>query len=133
MHNKLHISLQFPKNNPKLLEVLENQEPFETQCKMWLKHFNSILHKCFKKVRIVRNKKIGKEEPENLLMRRVKLIKESKSANIDEEERIEIEERITVIEDEIGAEGFEESIKEIIETINTLGGGQTSLDGNGSY
>ena len=47
-------------NNPKLLEVFDNQEPFKTQCNMWLKNFNSILHKCFKKVRIVRNKKRGK-------------------------------------------------------------------------
>ena len=34
-------------NNPKLLEVFDNQEPFKTQCNMWLKNFNSILHKCF--------------------------------------------------------------------------------------
>ena len=120
-------------NNPKLLEVFDNQEPFKTQCNMWLKNFNSILHKCFKKVRIVRNKKKEKEEPENLLMRRIKLIKESKSAKIKDEERIAIEERIKVIEDEIGAEGYEESIKEIVETINTLGGGDTSLDGNGRH
>ena len=39
-------------DNPKLLEVFENNLPFEFQSKKWVKNFQSILHKCFKKVRI---------------------------------------------------------------------------------
>jgi hypothetical protein len=36
--------------NTKLLECFENELPLEVQSRNWLKVFNSILYKCFKKV-----------------------------------------------------------------------------------
>ena len=66
----------------------------------WKKTFNNILHKCFKKVRIVKNKKMAKSD--NLLRERVKLKTEIKSTSIDEDMKCRIEERIKQIEDKSG-------------------------------
>jgi hypothetical protein len=113
-----------------MLEMFENDLPFEIQCKNWLKYFNSILYKCFKKVRIVSNKKKEMNGNKNLLVERSKLLKEGKAGFIDEDLKIKIEKRIGEIEEEIGDEVLEENIKEIVETLQTLGGDDNSVHGD---
>ena len=100
MRNKKcqEIFSQETEENPELTECFENQLPFEIQCKKWLKSFNSILHRCFKKVRVVNNDK-KKDENEKLLLERIDLKKEVKLTTISEEVKIKIEERIFPIEE----------------------------------
>ena len=52
--------------NNMLVDCFENKMPFEVQCQNWLKTFNTILYKCFRKVRVVNNEK-KKNEKEKLL------------------------------------------------------------------
>ena len=68
----------------------------------WKKAFTNILHKCFRKVRIVKKKDINKSD--DLLKERVKMKNEIKYPNIDEVMKRTIEERIIEIEEEIGEE-----------------------------
>ena len=56
--------------NTKLMECLENELPFSIQSKNWLKEFNSILYKCFRKVRVVNNDK-KKDVNEKLMIERI--------------------------------------------------------------
>jgi hypothetical protein len=44
-------------DNPELLSCFENNLPVEVQSNRWIKCFNSVLHKSFRKVRIVNNKR----------------------------------------------------------------------------
>ena len=117
--------------NSKLLDVLNVDLPFEIQCKKWFKTFNSILHKCFRKVRIVNNK--GKESKANveksLLIERTNLMKERKV--VGDELKESIEQRIKEIEEDIVNEIDEDTIKNIVETLKELGGEEHSLGGNG--
>lgn len=43
--------------NPELLKCFENEMSIEYQAKNWYKTFNTLLYKCFRKVRICENKK----------------------------------------------------------------------------
>ena len=43
-------------NNSELINCFSNNLPFEKQTRNWQKIFNSLLYKCFKKVRIVGQK-----------------------------------------------------------------------------
>ena len=95
---------------------------------MWKKAFTNTLHKCFRKVRIVKKKKMSNSD--DLLKERVKMKNEMKSPNIDEEMKRIIEERIRHIEEEIGEEVVNDNHKVIIETVNQLGGGN-NLNGSG--
>ena len=47
------------KNN-QLIECFDDGLPVEKQCKNWFKTFNHILHKSFKRIRVVNNKKSGR-------------------------------------------------------------------------
>ena len=58
-------------HNDNLAKVFDNDLPFEVQCNIWFKNFNDILHKCFKKVRIVNSKKKEVASNKNLLVERV--------------------------------------------------------------
>ena len=98
--------------NLQLVECLENDLPFEIQCRKWLKTFNATLHKCFKKVRVVNNDK-KKDTNEILLQERVDLKKEGKLKDISDENRINIEERIAQIEEQIGEETLENMQKKL--------------------
>ena len=119
--------------NPHLLEVLDTDLPFEIQCKKWFKTFNSILYKCFKKVRIVNNKKkeVKINEEECLLKERVNLQKEMKEAVKNKYSTEEIEERLKEVERNIASEIEEDNIKEIVESLKALGGEEHSLGGSG--
>ena len=43
--------------NDQLVECFMDGLPVEKQCDNWFKRFNNILHKCFKKIRVVNNTK----------------------------------------------------------------------------
>ena len=116
-------------NNPKLLEMFENELPFETLCNMWLKHFNSILHKCFKKVRIVNSNKKDMGGNKNLFVERINLLKKIKSAKLDGKQKNEAENRVREIEEEIGEEVSEENMKTLKETLQLMGGDSDSVNG----
>ena len=119
-------------HNDNLAKVFDNDLPFEVQCNIWFKNFNDILHKCFKKVRIVNSlKKKEVASNKNLLVERVKLLKDSKSVKIDESMKTKIEERIKKIEEEIGNDVLEENIRDVVDTLKVLGGEEHSLGGTG--
>ena len=118
-------------NNPQLLNIFNSMLPFDIQCKQWFKLFNSILHKCFKKVRIVSSKKKEKDNTEQLFKERIMLQKQVKEETIDENVKSQIEDRIKQIEDGIGQEVSEEFVGEVVETLRALGGNNTELGGTG--
>ena len=118
-------------NNIQLLECFQNELPVSVQCNNWKRVFNSILHKCFKKVRITNNKKKEDTKIKQMLIERVQLKKKTKSKVVDESMKLKIEERIIQIEEEIGREVSEEYQKEILETLKLLGGDDYSLNGTG--
>ena len=117
--------------NEELLKYFENNLPLEVQSKTKLKVFNSILHKCFRNIRICQKKKIIESSENNLIKERIKLKNEEKSDVITEQMKQKIKVRIKEIENEIGDKVGESYLKEILETIQGLGGDQTSLDGSG--
>ena len=65
--------------NEELLKCFENNLPLEVQSRKWLKAFNSILHKCFRNIRICQKKKIIESSENNLIKERIKLKNEEKS------------------------------------------------------
>ena len=117
--------------NNQLLECFENELSVEMQCKKWLKAFNSLVYKCFRKIRIGTNRKKIFSNKNTLLRERIEKIKESKAKDISEGLKKQIEVRIQEIENEIGNKVVEEYHEEIIETINSMGGDETSIDGSG--
>ena len=120
-------------NNQELLDCFKTDEPFVQQSRKWKKIFNSLIHKCFKKVRIVSKKKIeeNKRRIFDKLKERTQLKKELKAVNITEEIREEIEKRIKLIEEEMERDISEENIKHMMDTLRELGGEENSLSGNG--
>ena len=93
-----------------------------------MKTFNSILYKCFRKVRICENKKKSGNDKSALMKERIKL---KKAKPIDAEMKLKIEERIKQIEEDIGNKIVGDYHKDIMETIKEFGGDETSLDGSG--
>ena len=118
-------------DNPNLLQVFENNLPFKIQSKKWLSNFQSVLHKCFKKVRITNSKKKEADSSQSIMLERIKLQKELKIVPITEDVRKKIEVRIQQIEIAIGDEVAEKNMKEIVETIKSLGGEDHCLSGSG--
>ena len=118
-------------NNTELLECFSDNLPVEVQCKKWFKTFNTVLYKCFRKVRIVKNKKNEKSATDNLVRERISLKKELSLNKIDECMREKIEARIFQIENEIGDEIAADFHKEIIDVIKDLGGEDDALSGSG--
>ena len=116
--------------NTQLVECFNNQYSIEVQCKMWLKTFNTILFKCFKKIRIVHNNR-KKMSNGNLIKEHNKLKKEAKNTEIDEEVRTQINHRIVEIEEKIAEKISEEYLEEIVETLKTIGGDEQNLNGSG--
>ena len=106
-------------HNEELVICFNNKLPFEEQSRKWKKTFNSVLHKCFKKVRIVGKKKVeeGKLKMFEMLKERAKMKKDLKNIEITDEMREKIEERIKQIEAEIEKEFSEECIKDVMETL----------------
>ena len=73
-----------------LVECFEDKLSLEVQSSKWLKLFNNILFKCFRKVRVVNNLK-KQEGNEKLLHERITLKKETKLSIISEETKRKIE------------------------------------------
>ena len=117
--------------NEDLLKCFENELPLGVQSKKWLKSFNSILHKCFRKIRICKKKNINDDSEKSLIRERIELKKDINSSIITEELKQKIEKRIIEIEKEIGDKVAESYHNEIIQTIKDLGGDESSLDGSG--
>ena len=115
--------------NIQLLKCFENENSLEYQAKSWYKTFDSILHRCFKKVRISENKKINQKSL--LIKERINLKTKVKSTLIEEETKVKFNQRIKEIEDKIGEEIAETFQREIVETIKDLGGDGTNIDGSG--
>ena len=121
---------QETESNPELFQCFDSHLPFEVQCKIWLKNFNSIVYKCFKKVRITNNKK-KKGKYDDLLHERIELKKEAKLTSINEEMKRKIEERIFQIENQVSNEISEKYVEEIVEVLKKLGGDGQHLSGSG--
>ena len=117
--------------NKDLLKCFENELSAEMQSKIWFKTFNSIIYKCFKKIRVSPNKKKNINSKNKLLRERTSLMKNSKLKNITEASKKQIEDRITQIENQIGAEIVNDYHEEIVGTIQDLGGDATEIDGSG--
>ena len=122
--------LEETENNIELINCFENKLPFQVQSKNWAKIFNSIIYKCFKKVRICRDKKNGNSKIA-LLQERLKLKMDMKSKIIDNVCKGKIEQRIEEIEEVIGNEIVDEYHTDIVEIIKSFGGDETSLEGSG--
>ena len=98
--------------NDELLKCFENDLPLLAKSAKWKKTFENVLHKCFKKIRIVKKKE--KTNEDQMLLERVKLKKEIKSCNVDAKMKEKIEERIKQIEETIGEDVAVENHKVII-------------------
>ena len=119
---------QETENKKELLECFENNLSVIDQSKKWKKSLNNILHKCFRKIRIVKKKEYSKTD--DLLKERIVLKKKTKLENIEEKVRDEIRARIKEIEEEIGEDAAFENHKAIVDAIKDLGD-DSSLDGSG--
>ena len=114
--------------NQEILNCFKTDLPLNVQSMKWKKTFNNILHKCFRKIRIVKKKEIS--QTDKLLKERVSLKNEKKSSVIDDDMKEKIEKKIKVIEDEIGEDIANENCKVIMDTLKKLGDG-SSLNGAG--
>ena len=119
--------------NKELLECFDDDMPFENQSKKWKKVLNSLIFKCFKKVRIVSKKK--KDVERRRLFQKLNEMKRLKKDLTDKElnlkDKSELEERIEKIEQEIAKEVSEEFIKEAMLTLRELGGQEDAISGEG--
>ena len=119
---------QETETNEELLKCFENNLPLDVQSAKWKKAFENVLHKCFKKIRIVKKK--DKTNADKILLERVKLKKEIKSCDVDAKMKEKIEERIKQIEETIGEEVTVENHKVIVDNLKQLGDGY-NLNGSG--
>ena len=108
--------------NEDLLQVFQTNLSFDIQSLKWKKILTNILQKCFNKIRVVKKKEGLKIE--KLLKERVTLMKQRKLPNIDDMERQNIEEKIRLLEVNIGEDIINENHKEIVDTVKELGDGQ---------
>ena len=116
--------------NISLIRCFDDTLPFEIQSKNWLKSFNAILHKCFKKIRVVK-KELPGNKAHKLFQERIKLKKQVADTTLNKDVKQEIEAKLEAIEEEIGDEISEEYGKEILETIKSLGGDHQAINGSG--
>ena len=118
-------------NNLELLANFSNDLPPEVQCHKWYKTFNHILHKCFRKVRVVGKKSNDDGGVDNLIRKRIMLKNEAKSNKIDEDVKKELKLKITEIEGEIGDKVAEEFKKNLADTMAEVGAEKDDLNGAG--
>ena len=117
-------------NNPGLLNSFKNSLPVEVQSRRWMRSLNSALHKTFRKVRIVSNKKKENIKMRIIMNERIKKKQELKNTAISEEMKNQIEVRIKQIEEEIEKEVTEDYQKELMETLRELGQSEHSVNGD---
>ena len=104
--------------NQELLNCFENKLSLNVQSRRWKRTFDTILKKCFKKVRI-KPKKV-ESKTEKLLTERVKLKKDAKATDMDEDMKDKIKQRIKQIEDDIGEDAVNENFKDVVDTLKDL-------------
>ena len=82
--------------NPELVNSFDNDLTFEKQTKKWQKLFNSLLYKCFKKVRIVGKKKMEENKLKlfEMMKERTKSKKELEKPHIDDETKEKIKNKL---------------------------------------
>ena len=97
------------------------------QSKKWIKVFDSILYKCFRKVRVVKKKKEA-QKCNKIMEEKRKLEKDNKNKVVTEEIKSDIVNRIKQIEKDIEKEITEENIKETVEAIKSLSGSNKSKE-----
>ena len=124
--NCLEMFSKETQENTQLVKCLENALPLEKQSKDWLKIFNSILYKCFRKIRVVDNKKQEKD----LVHERLELKAKLKKPGVSEEIKIEMNDKIVEIEEKIGNDIADKYHREIVDSINALGGDHKNLNGS---
>ena len=105
--------------NEDLMNIFKNNLSINSQAYKWKKIFNDSIQKCFKKVRVVKNKKTA--QVDQLLKERVQIKKSIKLCTVDDEMKEKLEDRIKEIEDSIGEKAINENHKELIETVKELG------------
>ena len=91
-------------DNQELIDCFENDLPLQIQSTRWLKKFNGLIRKSFKKVRIVNNKKKENIKMKSMLNERMKNKQELKKSSITEEIKEKIMMRIKQIEEDIERE-----------------------------
>ena len=118
-------------NNSELMNSFNSILPFEKQTKNWQKLFNSILFKCFKKIRIVGKKNIEENKLKifDLMKERTQKNKELGEMEINDEVKEKIKFRIEGIEEEIEREVSEENIKHLMTSLREIGEKESSLKG----
>ena len=115
-------------NNEELLKCFDDSVKVEDQAKKWKKCLDDTLKKCFRKVRIC--KKREQSNIDRILTEKIKLLREAKARNIEDDVNKRIKERINQIENEIGEDIAEENRRAVLDTIKTLGD-QSNLNGSG--
>ena len=120
-------------NNKEMLECFDDNIPFENQSKRWKKVLNSVIFKCFKKVRIVQKKRKDIEKKKIFeKMNEMKVMKKDlASKEITVEDKMKLEERIEKMEKELEKEVSEEYISDAMETLRELGGQEDEISGEG--
>ena len=120
-------------NNPELVNSFNNDLTFEKQTKNWQKMFNSLLYKCFRKVRIVGKKNIEENKVKmfEMMKERTTKKKELGKIDIDDETREKIKNRIRIIEEELKKETTEENMKCVMTSLRKIGSKGSSLKGEG--
>ena len=117
--------------NNELLTSFNDNFTDEVQCQNWFKTFNHILHKCFRKVRVVENKNKTDRGTDNMIRERIELKKESKSNQIDEHMKEKINVRIAEIEEKIGDNIAQEFLESLDDAIKEVGGEKDDISGAG--
>ena len=116
--------------NSFLMDCFDTKSSLKTQSKKWLKTFNTILHKCFKKIRVVNNDEKG-NKAHKLLKERLRLKREAGDPDISQEIKSGLEDKIRTIDEELSKEISEEYAQEVLETIESLGGDRQAINGSG--
>ena len=117
--------------NFELLESFNGNLPDEVQCKKWFKTFNHILHKSFRKVRVVENKKKADTGIDKIIRERIELKRELKLDGKDDNMKEKINVRIAQIEEEIGDNIANEFKRKLADTIEEIGGEKDAINGAG--
>ena len=105
--------------NQELLNCFLSKLPIEKQFKKWKEVFDTIISKCFRKIRITPKKVETKME--KLLTERLKLKNQAKLSVVDDDEKESIDHKIMQIEDDIGEEVMNENYKDIAEQVQEFG------------
>ena len=117
--------------NVDLVNCFQNEMSVADQGKRWFKKFNSVLHSCFKKVRICNNVKKTNHVLNNLITKRNDLQKAITSLPYNAAEKDDMIATLEAFDLEIGDVIGKQFLEDIAEVIKSVGGDEKSLDGAG--